>query len=86
MTIDQLDYNQFMSIIFPDRGINNTPMDYTYFSNYNQDLGYWVGIDSIFNADPNYLYMVFVTSFPPGKLYETPPSKDHTMTFVNVDF
>lgn len=44
--------------------------------NYNPDLGFKFGIDAVFNADPNFLYVGFTTLNPPGGIYVDPPLKE----------
>lgn len=61
-------------------------MDFTHLINFNESLGFKFGIDAIFNADPNFLYIATATIFPPGNLYKNPPSYEHTYTFSNIDF
>ena len=62
-----------MTALFPDRGLPINNLDYQFMLNYNQELGFKFAIDSLFNADPNFLYVALASIYPPGGIHATPP-------------
>ena len=85
MTIPQI--RVWLEGLFNNYMTSSTLMlDYDYFSQYIPRLGMRFAAQTMFNADPNFLYVAIVSVHPPGSLYQKIPEFKEAIMVTDIDY
>ena len=65
---------------------NQRMLNYNFFSQYIPRIGLRFAVEMLFNADPEFIYVVILSAMPPGNLYQKKPRFKEAIMITDIDY